>query len=35
MSVYEALSVMIQFGIWIVALMTLFITLLIYMTKKK
>ncbi|MFD0868764.1 putative holin-like toxin [Paenibacillus residui] len=35
MSVYEALSVMFQFGIWIIALITLVITLLIYANKKK
>ncbi|WP_157259650.1 putative holin-like toxin [Paenibacillus profundus] len=34
-SVYEALSVMFQFGLWIFALLTLIITLLIYLHKKK
>ncbi|WP_356710600.1 putative holin-like toxin [Paenibacillus sp. CECT 9249] len=35
MSVYEALSVMLQFGLWILALITLVITLLIYLAKRK
>ncbi|WP_207910935.1 putative holin-like toxin [Paenibacillus albiflavus] len=35
MSVYEAISVMFQFGMWIIALITLIITLLIYVNKKK
>jgi len=34
-SVYEALSVMLQFGLWILALITLIITLLIYLNKHK
>ncbi|WP_019419781.1 putative holin-like toxin [Paenibacillus sp. OSY-SE] len=35
MSVYEALSVMFQFGLWIFALLTFVVMLLIYMHKKK
>ncbi|TDL54176.1 putative holin-like toxin [Paenibacillus dendritiformis] len=35
MSVYEALSVMFQFGIWIIALLTFVVTLLIYVHTKK
>ncbi|MCY9528401.1 MULTISPECIES: putative holin-like toxin [Paenibacillus] len=35
MSVYEALSVMFQFGLWILALLTLIVTLLIYLHQKK
>ncbi|WP_431606965.1 putative holin-like toxin [Paenibacillus thiaminolyticus] len=33
-SVYEALSVMFQFGLWIFALLTFVVTLLIYLHKK-
>lgn len=35
MSVYEALSIMFQFGAWIIALITFVITLLIYVMKQK
>ncbi|WP_369011109.1 putative holin-like toxin [Paenibacillus sp. MER TA 81-3] len=35
MSVYEALSVMFQFGLWIFALLTFVVMLMIYMHKKK
>lgn len=34
-TVYEALDIMLQFGLWILALITFIITLLIYMNKKK
>ncbi|NOJ69453.1 putative holin-like toxin [Paenibacillus alvei] len=34
-SVYEALSAMLQFGLWILALITLIITLLMYLNKHK
>ncbi|MFD3273336.1 putative holin-like toxin [Paenibacillus dendritiformis] len=33
-SVYEALSVMFQFGIWRIALLTFVVTLLIYLHKE-
>ncbi|GAC42239.1 periplasmic component [Paenibacillus popilliae ATCC 14706] len=35
MSVYEALSVMFQFGLWIFALLTFVVTLLILLTHKE
>ncbi|WP_420901968.1 putative holin-like toxin [Paenibacillus dendritiformis] len=34
-SVYEALSTMFQFGLWIFALLTFVVTLLIYLHTKK
>ncbi|NKI21838.1 hypothetical protein HFN20_11500 [Paenibacillus dendritiformis] len=35
MSIYEALSIMFQFGLWIFALFTFVVTLLIYLHTKK